>query len=257
MIKGLENIGFSSGEEKVYLSLLELGEASTGKIAKTSGVSRSKVYEVLEKLSRKGLVSHFKKNGRGCFRAAAPSRILEYLEEKKEKIEEQKKEFEKKIPIFESIIGQKEVMKEPELFEGMEGIKNVREEALENMKSGEIMYYFGNASSGHDYVLGYWDDWNKRRVKKKIRAWIVYNQDSKKFGERRKQLPYTKVKYLPVDGKSDAWIEIYRDTVAIVVKKETPMSVVVNNKIVAESFRTYFDVMWKFGLEKLSIKKNN
>jgi len=250
MVKGLEEIGLSTGEEKVYLALLKLGDSSTGRIAKESGVSRSKVYEILEKLSKKGLVGHFKKNNRSRFRAAAPSRILEYLEEKKDKIEEQKKDFEKKIPLFESIIGKKGVMKEAEVYEGMEGIKNVREEALRNMKAGEIMYYFGNAASGHEYVLGYWDDWNKRRVKKKIKAWIVYNQDSRKFGERRKKLPFTKVKYLPVSGKSDAWVEIYRDTVAIVLKKETPMSLVVNNKIVAESFRTYFDVMWKFGLAK-------
>jgi sugar-specific transcriptional regulator TrmB len=251
MKRHLQEIGFTNGEEKVYLALLKLGSSSTGVISKESGVSRSKLYEILEKLTKKGVVSHFKKNNRMVFRAAPPDRIVEYLDTKKKKIEEQKEYVKNNMPFFEGLIAEREVMKEAEVFEGMEGIKNVRETALNVMEPGEVMYYFGPSMSGHKHVLGYWDDWNKRRVDKKIKAQIVYNQDAKDFGERRKKLPFTKVKYLPVKGKTHAWIEIYRDTVVIVIKHKTPMSIVVNNKFIAESFRTYFSVMWEFGFDSI------
>ena len=250
MKRYLVDIGFTQGEEKVYLSLLKIGSSSSGKIARTANVSRSKVYEILDKLSKKGLVAHYKKNNVSYFRAAEPDRILNYLTEKEKTLNKQKEEFRKSLPYFESLIGKKEVMKEAEVFEGMEGIKNVREIALKNMGKGEIMYYFGVASSPHTHLLGYFDDWNKRREKKQIGAWIVYNQDARKYGERRKKLKHTKVKYLKTKGKSDAWIEIYRDTVVIGLKKETPMSIAINNKLVAESFRTFFNIMWEVGLEK-------
>ncbi len=133
----------------------------------------------------------------------------------------------------------------------MEGIKNVREIALQTMASGEVMYYFGNSASSHEHVLGYWDDWNARRVKKKIHAHIIYNQDATTFGERRKKLKYTKVKYLPKAGPTDAWIEIYGDIVAIALKKETPMSVVIRNKLVAQSFKTYFDILWSVSVDNV------
>ena len=255
MERYLREIGFTEGEEKVYLALLKIGSSTSGAIAKESGVSRSKLYEILEKLSRKGIVSHFKKNNVEHFSAAPPKRILDYLGEKEKSIELQRKEFEKHIPMYENIFERKIFMQEAEVFEGMEGIKNVREIALNKMKPGETMYYFGNPSSGHENVLGYWDDWNERRIKKRINSYIIYNQDAKDYGERRKRLKYTKVKFLRRKGPTHAWIEIYGDTVAIVLKKDTPMSVVINNRLVAESFKTYFEILWDTGIEKLKVEK--
>ncbi len=247
----LKEIGFTDGEEKVYLALLRLGSSSTGPIAQEAGVSRSKLYEILEKLAKKGIVSHYKRNNVSYFQAADPNRILDFIESKEKQVREEKKLFEKTLPFLASLVGQKEEAKEAEVFEGMEGIKNVRETALRKMKAGEVIYFFGNATSSHEHVLSYWDDWNKRRVKKKIWSWTIYNQDADVFGERRKKLAYTKVKYLPKPGPTHAWIEIYGDTVAIAMKHETPMSIVINNKLVAESFKTYFNILWSVSLEKL------
>lgn len=247
----LHGLGFSTGEEKVYLALLKLGSSSTGRIAKEAGVSRSKLYEILEKLARKGLVSHFKRNNVSHYNAARPERILDYLRQREGQLQQQYLAFEKMLPFFDQIIGKKEVKKEAEVFEGTEGIKNVRETFLRTMKAGDVIYYFGNPASGHKHMLGYWDDFNKRRIKKKIWSWTIYNQDAKEFGERRKRLPYTKVRYLPKKGLTHAWVEIYGDTVAIAMKHETPMSIVINNKFVAESFRTYFDILWNVAVEKV------
>jgi len=247
----LREIGFTNGEEKVYLALLKLGSSTTGAIAKESGASRSKIYEILEKLSRKGIVSHFKKNNVSYFNAAPPKRILEYLKERENSMVLQRQRFEKDIPLFENIINKNILSQEAEVFEGMEGIKNVREMALNNMHAGDIIYYFGNSKSGHENVLGYWDDWNDRRIAKKIVSYIIYNQDAIYFGERRKKLRYTKVKYLANNGTSNAWIEIYGDTVAIVMKYKIPMSIVIRNRYVAESFKTYFNILWATGLKKV------
>jgi len=247
----LKEIGFTVGEEKVYIALLKLGSSTTGPIAKEASVSRSKLYEIIEKLVRKGIVSHYKQNNISYFKAAPPERIIEFLDNKEKEMEMQKKAFKESLPYFKNFIGQKELKKEAEVFEGMEGIKSVRELALARMKKGEVMLYFGNPASGHEYVLGYWDDWNRRRVEKKISAKIIYNQDAVKFGERRKKQSYTTVKYLPQKGYTDAWIEIYGETIAIVMKKETPMSIVINNKLVADSFKMYFNILWDVSLERV------
>jgi len=246
----LKEFGFTEGEEKTYLALLKVGPSSSGQIAKESGVSRSKSYETLEKLIRKGLVSHFKKNNISYFQAAPPELIKDYLDKKTQIIDIQKENFEKILPQFKKIIEEASFKKEAEVFEGSEGIKTVREMFLKEMKPKETIYYFGNSASGHENMLGYWDDFNKRRIKKKVWSWIIYNADAKKYGKRRKKLKYTKVKYLPNKGNTHAWIEIYRDSVAIVLKYETPMAIVINNKLVAESFRTYFDILWSVSKDK-------
>ena len=54
--KILEKIGLTNGESKVYLALLEIGLSSTGQIIEKSQITSSKVYIILQKLEKKGLV---------------------------------------------------------------------------------------------------------------------------------------------------------------------------------------------------------
>ena len=149
----LSELGFTEGEEKVYLALLKIGSSTSGPIAKESNVSRSKLYEILEKLSRKGVVNHQKKNNVSYFEALPPKRILDYIKDKEHQLEKHRIEFEKKIPILNSLTQKKVAIQEAQVYEGMNGIKNVRELALNNMNSKDKMYYFGNSSSGHEHVL--------------------------------------------------------------------------------------------------------
>ena len=175
----------------------------------------------------------------------------DFIKEKKEKLDQEMSSFEKILPFFQNIMEKKPMGKEAQVFEGLEGIKSVRETFLKEMKKGEIIYYIGNPASGHKNMLGYWDDFNSRRVRQKVWSWTIYNQDAVEFGERRKKLSYTKVKYLPHPGPTPAWIEIYGDTVAIALKEETPMSIVVTNKLIADSFKTYFKILWEVSKEKI------
>lgn len=57
----LLNIGFTLNEAKVYLALIQYNELNGYEASKLSGVSRSLVYDVLERLVNKGFV--FKCNG--------------------------------------------------------------------------------------------------------------------------------------------------------------------------------------------------
>ena len=84
-VKPLEELGLTNGEIKVYLALVKLGETTSGPIVDESGISVSKVYYVLDRLAKKGLVSHVVKNNVKHFSAATPDRLLDYLKEKEEK----------------------------------------------------------------------------------------------------------------------------------------------------------------------------
>lgn len=54
-VKNLIDFGLSEKEARVYISLLELGDATAFEIAKHSGVNRSSAYVILEALSKRGL----------------------------------------------------------------------------------------------------------------------------------------------------------------------------------------------------------
>ena len=84
--KLLEDIGLTHGETKVYLALLRLGATKTGLLAKEAGVSSSKVYKILDRLIKKGLVGHVLKGKIKHFKALEPKRIIEYMEEKEKQL---------------------------------------------------------------------------------------------------------------------------------------------------------------------------
>ena len=90
-IRALENLGLTPGEIKVYLALVKLGQTTSGPLVDESGVSVSKIYNVLDRLAKKGLASHIVKQRVKHFQAADPNRLLDYLKEKEADLEKQEK----------------------------------------------------------------------------------------------------------------------------------------------------------------------
>jgi HTH-type transcriptional regulator, sugar sensing transcriptional regulator len=53
----LEEIGLSQYEKKAYLTLLSIGKSKSKSISKESGVSYGRIYEIMDKLEKKGLIA--------------------------------------------------------------------------------------------------------------------------------------------------------------------------------------------------------
>ena len=126
----LEEIGFTKGEIKVYFALLELGEATIGPISKASGITPAKTYLILEKLKKKGLITHIIKSRTKYFQAFNPNRLLKFLEEKKKRITTEEQEIKKIIP---QILAKqkKEAEQSAAVYESFNGIKTLYNEILE------------------------------------------------------------------------------------------------------------------------------
>jgi len=84
----LEEFGFTKRETRVYLALLELGPATVGPISSKTSLQRSKVYETLERLEKKGLASHSVVSKTKHFQASDPKEILNVMDEKKRRFKE-------------------------------------------------------------------------------------------------------------------------------------------------------------------------
>ena len=99
----LKKIGFSDKEAKVYLALLELGEAGVQTIAKKSAVNRATTYVVLEELKKQGIVSTVEKDKKTVFVADAPRALLRMFRTQERKIKEHEEDFKKALPELEAI----------------------------------------------------------------------------------------------------------------------------------------------------------
>ncbi len=108
----LEKLGFSEAEAKVYIELLKSGVTTAGKLAKISGYSRTKVYEILEKFLKLGLIESFPTRPIK-FKALSPEIAIPiYLKSKKEELEKLEKEL---IPFLKELTNKKEP-KEAQVF---------------------------------------------------------------------------------------------------------------------------------------------
>ena len=138
----LKDAGFTEGEIKVYFALLEIGSSTTGPIIKKSGIARSIVYQILEKLIQKGIVSYIIREKTKYFQAAEPGKILDFIDAREKKLLENKKQVEKLLP--ELLLKQKSTKgSEVRVFEGFNGMITVHEHTYERLKQGDEYFFLG------------------------------------------------------------------------------------------------------------------
>jgi len=84
-----EELGLTSSEAKVYEILVKFGKLGAGEISRESGVSYSKIYNVLDSLIGKGLVKVVPEKSKK-FVPSSPEALIELINKKQQKLEKAK-----------------------------------------------------------------------------------------------------------------------------------------------------------------------
>jgi len=244
----LKRVGLTDGEIKVYVALLGSGETTTGSIVKESRVSSSKVYPILDRLVNMGLVTHIKKGKTRHFRTTSPGKILEMLEKRKRRIDEQRLEIEKVLPALLAREKQKAPGHEAAVYEGYKAVKTYFKSMLIESKSGEERLVFG-ARAGYPVSKGaqnFFKSYHRTWVKKGMRTRMIFNEDlrGKNSVKYFQKSPKTQVRFLPQVTLSS--IGIQNDSIDTMIwTKDTAILFVMKSKEVAKTFQSYFEVLWQ------------
>ncbi|MDP7116117.1 MAG: helix-turn-helix domain-containing protein [Candidatus Woesearchaeota archaeon] len=240
----LETIGLTKNEVKVYLALLEVGLTSTGKIIKKTGIHTSKVYDALERLAEKGLVSHIIEANTKHFKAVNPDRLLDFMQEKKRKIDSQENNIKDILPdlkLKQQLVGDET---EAEIFRGWKGMETVYGMMRKTLKKGDKNYVFG-ASKGEDEekVRNFFNRHAIALAKTRIKQKIIFNESARgNIQETLKRPKLNEIRHM--QHTTPAEINIWKDKTMIVILRKKPMVILIRDNTVANSFRKYFDVMW-------------
>lgn len=81
--KALEELGLSRAEALIYLSVLDLGQATISEIAGNAGIERTRVYYHIDTLKRLNLLSEVERGKRTLYLPADPKVLKQMLEHKK------------------------------------------------------------------------------------------------------------------------------------------------------------------------------
>ena len=244
----LAKAGLTKNEIKVYLTLLEKGEATSGPLIQTIGINSSKVYESLERLEKKGLVSYVKKANKKYFQATEPERLLDYIDEKKRLLDEEKKEVQKIIPELEvKRKTSKGELQEATIYQGLKGYKTLLENMLNELNpNGKYMAF---ASGKLKEVLGpYWFIFQKKKKKFSIKSKCIW--DPKVRRQKAYLAEYQGTGRFISTGSYlspvDVWI--YNDKVIQVSYTTKPIfAVLIRSKGLVQSYRELFETIWRTG----------
>ncbi|MBU0957398.1 MAG: helix-turn-helix domain-containing protein [Nanoarchaeota archaeon] len=245
-LQDLKKIGLTQGEIKIYSALLDLGESTRTELAKKSGISPSKIYDVANRLLEKGIISSVKKNNILHFSAANPETIKDFLDQKEQEIQKEKKLVNDMLPTLIAKYTKTEESADVEVFYGWDGMKTVFRDIANTLSKDDENYIFGasqgqNTKQSDNFFTWYYNLVNEKKYKQKI----IFNENVKGNKDRTAHF-YKKpheVRYLHQDTFTE--INLYKNTVLFVILLTKPIIIRIKNTEAADSFKKFFDSIWK------------
>ncbi|MFH0979202.1 MAG: helix-turn-helix domain-containing protein [Candidatus Woesearchaeota archaeon] len=238
----LQEFGLTEKEIRVYVKLLELGSATSGELMKVLSLYSKTAYEILDRLIEKGLVSYVVSSNIKHFEAATPEKFLDILSEEESKLKRREASIKDIIP---ALLSQRKLGRDPQeatIYKGKNGLKSVFDDVLKGR--GEVLV-FGAGGKFKATLGSYSDLWHKKRAKLGIPLRVLWNENLRSRTDYLKQFGLISVRFLPKEFDNPAPALIYRDKVAIMIWSETPIITLLRSKEVANTFRSYFDTIWR------------
>jgi sugar-specific transcriptional regulator TrmB len=241
LYKSLISIGFSEKEALVYLALLELGKRTVSPIARSSNINRTTVYDILDSLVAKGLVSVSGKEPLQEYIAESPDKILNLVKRDIESKQATLKQAEDLVPQLKSMHNVSE-RSQVRFYEGAEGLEQVYEDTL---TSQETIRAYANVNEMHAALPNYFPKYYKRRTNKgiHIRAIIPANEAGKERTGKDKEearesalVPADKVYFAPE-------INIYDNKVMIASWREK-LGIIIESQEIADAMKTIYELAW-------------
>ncbi len=224
----LKEAGLTENENKVYLALIDLGPSLAGKISRKTGLHRRTIYDVTETLIQKGVISYILKNNRRVFTANDPRHLIDIIDAKKVMLS----------PLIEKLSQKFKTTKKNEqtnFYNGKNGLKIV----FENQLNYPEILILGANREAYNSIPYYFKWFNERRKQKKIKLRVITPDRS----IQPKILAETR--YLPEKYSSPMVLNIYGNSVAMILWGKNPFAIVIEQNEFAQSYKKYFELMWK------------
>jgi len=238
----LSKIGLTDNEIKIYLLLLKVGSSSAYEISQKSGIYRVHVYDKLEQLMDKGVVTQVREGTKKVFQATPPEKLKRYLEDKRRQLDLQEQELDEVLPKLLEISQTPHDDVEVEVFKGIEGLKYVLKDIIKTKKDlimtglEEAQYHEALSIFMQQYFRDLAQHGIKERVITSKKSRVIFPKEMAKT---------TSYRYLEAKDLNPANTIVYGDKVVTVVWGTPVTAIVVKNKQVADTHREHFEHLWK------------
>ncbi len=233
----LREFGLSEKEIGVYLALLPLGTVSLQRVVKKLEYPRTTVYNTINQLIEKGLVSKIEIKGVSNFTAADPEKLSKKLQEKKDLIDAilpDLKELKANIKDISSV----------EIYEGFKGVYTLLTDVFAKKQQ---TYYFGGYAGALEILKHIPNHARMMRLEKKIPAKIVIAPLDEEIFHDKQYQKLTKMRFLDSMKDFPVMILLYGNNTAIHTVKGDLIGIIIRNKEVTQAMKIIFNMYWSMG----------
>jgi sugar-specific transcriptional regulator TrmB len=234
----LEKLGFEEKEAKLYLALLELGEAGIGDISRKSGLKRTTVYHILDALKLRGLISQSQKGKKVLYLAEDPRSIGQDLKEKEAL-------FQKTLPELLSIANMFEKKPAIRYFEGLSGIKEVYMDELK-AENSELLCWWAESYAifGDEFLIEYY---MPERLKRKIWTRAIVPDSAFAKEHQKEDAKYLRQIRLAQLEPTFAELEIslYAKSKVSIKSFQEKFALIIESKALFNTLKNIFELQWK------------
>lgn len=236
MEKELTKLGFSQHEATIYMALIDIGQTGTGEIIKKTGLHRNIVYDTLDKLIRRKLVSKVIKQNKAQFQVTDPSRIVSEIESNLKVASE----------IVPDLAARARVKQEITIYEGLEGFRSYSINMVEQIEPGSTLYILGAIGDCWYDLMGETalKRYEKIRLGKKVMIKMISYEKSARDEAAMKAGRLHEIKVIPKGYENPANTLIWGDTIALQTFTEPYSVVQIRNAALAKSYLNFFDALW-------------
>lgn len=257
ILEELKIFGLQENEVKVYLALLEVGRSTVSQISKVAKLNRTTGYDVLERLCIYGIVSRTPVAKKKMYTPEPPSRLRQFLEAKKNRMEKHLKELEDVLPDLQSLY--KTDLKPMIKFgEGKDEMENIYKHVLTAKSTVYSILNLKGYAEVFDELGTYQEQERyRRKIKEKVLAiksdtatkW--YNKTYK--GKKLKQT-VTEYRWIEKDPKKFpvGEINVFDDIVIVMLSKPGEnVAFEIKSQSFADFLKIVFEMAWEVaGLAK-------
>lgn len=226
----LTDVGLGKSEADIYLALLGLGKSTVTKLTQKTGIHRTYIYDVIEKLKEKGLVNQIKEENKQWFQVADPERIKEYLQEKVNLIEEL-------LPELEKIKNASKEDTTVEVYKGKEGVKTILNDII---RAGKEYFAIGAIKQFEEILPIASKQFVANVNKKGMKGKGILEEGEEVLKARNEEFRFLPKEYIFLSS-----MLIYADKVALFIWKEPYIQILIRNRDVTKSYLTQFNLLWK------------
>jgi HTH-type transcriptional regulator, sugar sensing transcriptional regulator len=228
----LTAIGLEEREARIYIALLRLGVSTATKLSEDVNIDRTTIYDILNRLINKGIVSYVINDNIRCFSAISPQQLLKELQDKEEELKDI-------VPRLAAISKKEKEKTTVEVFKGKGGITTIFKMILRERKN---YVFIGAGQQISEAVPIPLYKFLKEAHKLKLSGKLLLEEG---FGESE----------LDIVGKRETYKIISKDftststfvwggKTAFLVFSEPYYTILIESKEISDRHRLYFDYLW-------------